>query len=200
MSTLPPFTHDTDISVSLTTLLIRQSDGKATSNQVHPPLWAIMYVTVAATVQHCSFRCLQMGCHSRQLIQKSVWQSLFKPLCSSQLRVKTGSTKQNISWYTHLLSHKLSFLDMVKQTWSSTQMFFLWAYNIYTEQNKQISEKKRKACGLMLLMNPIPLQRVKRGKMSDRLLSWASPALHNSLHWGGEAQRLFQHHTKRKGT
>lgn len=34
--------------------------------------------------------------------------------------------------------------------------------------------------------------------MSGRLLSWASPALHNSLHWGGNIQRLFQQLTKRK--
>lgn len=62
----------------------------------------------------------------------------------------------------------------------------------------------------MLLVTPhSSAERIKREEMSDRLLSRASRALHNSPHLCvcegvegggvGGTQGLFQHHTKRKG-
>lgn len=67
-------------------------------------------------------------------------------------------------------------------------------------------KKERKARELVLLVTPhSSVERIKREEMSDRLLSWASLALHNSPQLcvcdggGGGTQGLFQHHTKRKG-
>lgn len=162
---------------------------------------------------HCSFwwllTCLHSWraneIHGGSLYRNQSESLVLNHLCFSQLCVQSGSTKkEHFMRYSFNQSRWLGFLDMVnKHTGGWTKKKSFSCERAHKRKQTDLGEtgfKKRKAWELMLLVTPhSSAERVKRGKMSDRLLSWASPALHNSLHWGGNAQRLFQHHTKRKG-